>query len=143
MPKKTVRSFYRSWKNDKKANISRKKIVKLVSLILLVFLSVSLLLGYFSYKSLTVSFASAAGSDSFDLVNHDIFTVSLISINNLDSNPIVTRKTSVFIYDIDAKKVLRYDIPLNHMLDVPGKFGEESVSKVFALGYTQNQDIMS
>ena len=143
MPKKSARSFKKSWKNDKKAIILRRKVLRTISISLLVLISFTFLLGYFSYKSLTVSFVSAAGSDSFDLVNHDIFTVSLISINNLDSNPIVTRKTSVFIYDTDTKKVLRYDIPLNHMLDVPGKFGEESVSKVFALGYTQNQDIMS
>src|SRR3989338_5243729 len=96
MPKKTVRSSKRSWKNDKKANISRKKIVKLVSLILLVFLSVSLLLGYFSYKSLTVSFASASGSDSFDLINHDIFSVSVIPINDLDSSPVLTKNLSLF-----------------------------------------------
>ena len=143
MPKKTVRSSKRSWKNDKKANISRKKIVKLVSLILLVFLSVSLLLGYFSYKSLTVSFASASGSDSFDLINHDIFSVSVIPINDLDSSPVLTKNLSLFIYDTEAKKVLRYDIPLNYVLDIPGKFGEENINKAFALGYSQNHDVMS
>src|SRR3989344_827480 len=143
MPKKTVRSSKRSWKNDKKANISKKKIVKLVYLILLVFLSVSLLLGYFSYKSLTVSFASASGSDSFDLINHDIFTVSVISINDLDSSPVLTKNLSLFIYDTEAKKVLRYDIPLNYVLDIPGKFGEENINKAFALGYSQNHDVMS
>ena len=143
MPKKTARSSKRSWKNDKKVNIFKKKIVKLTALTLLVFISITLLLGYFSYKSLTVSFASASGSDSFDLINQDIFVVSVISINYLDSNPVSTKKLLLFIYDTDAKKVLRYDIPLDQVIDIPCKFGEESMSKAFALGYSQNQEILS
>ncbi|MFH1648412.1 MAG: LytR C-terminal domain-containing protein [Patescibacteria group bacterium] len=111
-----------------------RKIIARVGIVLLTFLISATFLGIYSlYKYVNQTFASAL-SDTDSLLEDSVPTVSYIVVEDFKSDPVVIRKVNYIIFDKNTKKVIIYDLPTNHDFEIPGKFGKENLSKMFALG---------
>lgn len=112
----------------------RKKLYRALIVGSLFLLSLTFLFSYSFYKYLNQNFASALSSSSYSILEDDIPTVSYIVAENLDADLIILKKVNFIIFDKSNGKVSIYNIPLNIDLQLPGKFGREQFSKMFALG---------
>lgn len=111
-----------------------RKIIARVSVVLLTFLISAIFLGTYSlYKYVNQTFASALSS-SDSLLENSIPTVTYIVIDDFKNDPPTIKKVSYIIFDKNTKKVTLYDLPVDHNFEIPGKFGSENLSKMFALG---------
>jgi hypothetical protein len=111
-----------------------RRIIARVGVVLLAFLISATFLGIYSlYKYVNQTFASAfSATDS--LLEDNIPTVSYIVVEDFSADPVIVEKVNYIIFDKNTKKVTIYDLPTNHDFDIPGKFGKEDLSKMFALG---------
>ena len=127
----------RKYKSGSKTVINRsvRKSFFRIGLVLFVFvISLFLLFSYSFYKYLNQKFASALSYTSYSISDDQIPTVSYIVAEDLNSDPIVIKKVNFIIFNKENKKVSLYDISVDSDFSLPGKFGNEVLSKVFALG---------
>lgn len=109
---------------------AHKNLLKTVALVVLLLVSIIFILGLGFYKKITQNYASASSPNSYSIRNQDIYTLLYMSDDFYYLN----------FFDTRNKKVISYNIPLNLTLDVPGKYGEEEISKVRALGKLNNKE---
>lgn len=133
----------RKYKSSSKTSINRsvRKRILRVGLVLSIFLfSLGLLFSYTFYKYLNQKFASASSSASYSITDDLIPTVSYIVVKDLDSDPVVVKKVHFMIFNKNNKKLSIYDLPVDKDFSLPGKFGNEILSRVFALGSLNSDD---
>lgn len=123
MPKKTARRRKLSFQ------FKNAYIVGFITFVLFV-LSFLFLGGYFVYKNLNLSAASALSINSFDLINSNSYTVMLIDSNS----DLRVKSISMVLVDKKGKKVKIYKFPENLIVNVHGRFGKEEISKLLMLG---------
>jgi hypothetical protein len=92
--------------------------------------------GYLAYQRLNKSFASALGSegDNYSTISDQFPTLVYAVVKDLKSDPLILTDLKYLVFDRSNKKVLIYTIPVEYKFDVAGKYGEEELSKVLALG---------
>ncbi len=133
--RKTVQKKYAkankvSWFNPRKIALLRK--IFLVSSLFigsLVFLS-----AYGVYQRVNQNFASADSSKSFLPIDNHFPAFSYVVVDSLKSDPIKIEKVAFVILDKDSQKLISYNIPLDLVVEVPGKYSTEEFSKILALG---------
>jgi len=133
----------RKYKSGSKTSINRsvRKRIFRIGLVLLVFVfSLGLLFSYSFYKYLNQKFASASSSTSYSISDDLIPTVSYIVVEDLDSDPVVVKKVHFMIFNKSNKKLSIYDLPVDKDYSLPGKFGNEILSRVFALSSLNSDD---
>jgi len=113
---------------------TKKNVRNVVVVVCLFFLSLTFLFSYSFLKYLNQNFASALSSSSYSILDDNIPTLSYIVAEDLNANPIVLKKVNFIIFDKGNNKVSIYDIPLNVNYEIPGRFGNDEFSKLFALG---------
>ena len=121
----------------KKKVITRpmRKVILRVGIVFIIFLISATFLGLYSlHKYVNHTYASALSTSSRPIVENRIPTISYIVVENFRSDPLVLKKVNYIIFDKDTKKVLLYDLPVDNKYELPGKFGGEDLSKMFALG---------
>lgn len=112
----------------------RKTLLRL-GIIFVIFLASLLFLGAYSlYKYINQSYVSALSTSPKSIIEDTLPTVSYIVIEDFTSDPLVLKKVNYLVFDKDTKKVLLYDLPIDNNYKLPGKYGEETFSKMFALG---------
>ncbi|MFZ2664543.1 MAG: LytR C-terminal domain-containing protein [Patescibacteria group bacterium] len=112
-----------------KKNIQRMVIVSVLFTLSLVFL-----FSYSFYKYLNQNFASALSPSSHSIIDDTIPTLSYIVVEDLDSDPIIVKKVNFILFDKVNNKVSIYNISVNVDYEIPGKYGRDEFSKLFALG---------
>ncbi len=103
-------------------------------------LSLLFLFSYGFYKYLNQNFASALSMSSYSLTDDDIPTISYIVVEDFSSDPIIVKKVNFIIFDKEGKRVSIHNIFLDREYSIPGKFGSEEFSKIFALGGLNSSD---
>ncbi len=140
MKKKSARRKFKSVSKSVVNRSVQKKLYR-IGLVTFVFLvSLGFLFSYSFYKYLNQNFASALSNSSYSIQDDKIPTVSYIVAEDFDSDPIVIKKVNFIIFDKESKKVSIYNVPLDTNYAIPGKFGSEEFSKVFALGGLNSED---
>jgi hypothetical protein len=127
----------RKYKSSSKTTINRsvrKNFFRIGVVLVVFFVSLILLFSYSFYKYLNQKFASALSYTSYSISDDQIPTVSYIVAEDLNSDPIVIKKVNFIIFNKENKKVSIYDISVDSDFSLPGKFGNEVLSKAFALG---------
>jgi len=120
----------------------KKKLLRIVVSGFLFTISLTFLFLYGFGRYLNQNFASALSSTSYSLSNDNIPTVSYMVAENISANPIVLKKVEFIIFDKQNQKVTIYNIPLDSNYQIPGKFGNEEFSKLFALGAMNSKDAL-
>lgn len=120
----------------------KKKILRITVSGFLFTVSLTFLLLYGFRRYLNQNFASALSANSYSISDDNIPTVSYIVAENIYANPIVLKKVEFIIFDKLNQKVTIYNIPLNSNYQLPGKFGDEAFSKLFALGAMNATDAL-
>lgn len=121
MPKRSAR---------KKSN-KLKKWFKIFSLFII---SGLFLTGYLFYKKVSREYASAFSVSSQDLLSNQIYASALIVADDFDAEPVKVTKLSLYIFDKSTLKTIVYNIPVDTVVNVPGRFSEEPFSNILALG---------
>jgi hypothetical protein len=133
-----------SWKTVSKKRKQQAKfkstILRYISVFAFFSVSILFLIGYVSYKKLTSPFVSASSYSSVDIQNADIFTMSLVFVDDHNKNPILVDKAYYMIFDTKGGKILTYEIPSDMTFDVPGKYSYEEFSKILGLGMSLNNN---
>ena len=149
MPKKPARKKRSSSKTkrgtSKKVQERKKKIKNVLTLSLLVAISSAFLSGFIVYKKLTQEFASAFSVSSRSLLSDELFASAFLVVDNFEADPVLVREISLYVFDKSTLKMIVYEIPVDVVIDVPGRFAEEPFSHILALGNLngQNLDISS
>ncbi len=112
----------------------KKNVHKVVVVSVLFVLSLTLLFSYSFYKYLNQNFASALSSSSYSILDDTIPTLSYIVAEDLNADPIVIKKVNFILFDKANNKVSIHNVPINVDYEIPGKFGRDEFSKLFALG---------
>lgn len=139
MPKRSAQKK-RSYKRSKKKK-NKDKLKKFLTTASLFMLSVIFLSGYLGYKRLTKEFTSAFSSSSQDALSDDIFTTAFLVVDDFESEPLIVRKAKLYVFDKSTLKLIIYNIPVDTVIDVPGRFSEEPVSNILALGLLNGDDL--
>lgn len=120
-------------KRKKKSVFSRYALVGLVCLFSLAFLG-----SYFFYLKINSQFAHA---DSLNYGSKTLMEYPILTYINFEGfdipNPKI-KEIKVLIFDKNAHKIVTYQIPINLIVDVPGVYGSEELSKVFSLATLNN-----
>jgi len=89
----------------------------------------------FLYRIVTTNIASALSPSSYDILNQDLYTVAYLSVeDSLDVEPAVLSYVSLLVVDGANDKAFIFEVPPDLIVDVPGRFGNEELSKVLSLG---------
>lgn len=113
---------------------TRRKVYKVALVSSVFFVSLLFLFSYGFYRYLNQNFASALTNSSYSLSEDNMPTMSFIIAEDLKSDPVVVKKVNFIIFDKTDKKVSIYNIPTDRGYSIPGKYGSEQFSKIFALG---------
>ena len=121
--------------NKKLINRGTKKYFSQMAIGGAIFLSAFIFLaGYLIFKYLNQTFASASTPASYSIAGSKIVALSFIEVENINADPVILKGLKYIIFDKNDEKTSIFDIPLDIKVDMTGKFGEEEISKVFALG---------
>lgn len=120
----------------------KKRIVRIVVAGLFFVTSLIFLFSYSFHNYLNQNFASALSATSYSISDDNIPTVSYIVVENISANPIVVKKISFLMLDKQNQKVNIYNIPTHVNYEIPGKFGNEEFSKMFALGAMNSENAL-
>ena len=104
--------------------------------------SLVFLFSYSFHNYLNQNFASALSATSYSISDDNIPTVSYIVVENISASPVVVKKLSFLIFDRENQKVSIYDIPTHVGYEIPGRFGNEEFSKMFALGAMNSENAL-
>ncbi len=151
MPRKPVKKSKRiankrkkgfSWKLLKKNKSLKKKIYKIFSAFVLLLVA-SAFLGFLSIKkTLSKTFVSADSNTSFDIMSEEHATLAIITVDDIDADPVKISGLDVILFDKDKKKVVTFEIPTTHSIDVSGRYGDEEISKLISLGMLDSDDVL-
>jgi hypothetical protein len=119
---------------------TKKYLTKIVLAAIVILVSIVFLGFIFLNKFLNQNFASALSPSDRSILTDNLPAISYIVVNDLRSDPIVPYKVQYIVLDKDDQKLMIYDVPLTLKFDVPGKFGIEEFSKIFALGGLNSND---
>ena len=130
---------------QKNKRLGRKRVYRLkviarsAGIFMLFFASALTLVGVFAYKNLTKNFTSAISnaeliSGKSDILKEGLTTVLYVSVEDITVSPVHITNIIVLFLDKDSKKVVSYSVSPVTVVDIPGKFGEEELAKVIALG---------
>ena len=139
MPARTARKSRRTSKR-KKTSSNRKKVKKILAVSYLFLISALFLSGLGFYKNLTKNFAAATSEGDYFISEQDVFSLLYVTVDDMNMEPVLATSIRMKLFDRNNGKVVSYSIPLDMVVDVPGKFGEEEISKVFALGNLNNKE---
>ncbi|MFH1899183.1 MAG: LytR C-terminal domain-containing protein [Patescibacteria group bacterium] len=138
MKRKPARKKIRSIVNrSQKKKIARVLVAGLFFTVSLVFL-----FSYSFHNYLNQNFASALSATSYSISDDNIPTVSYIVTENISANPVVVKKISFLIFDKQNQKVSIYNVPTHIKFEIPGRFGNEEFSKMFALGAMNSENAL-
>jgi hypothetical protein len=126
MPRRSAR-YKRKSRNNK-----LKKYLGIFTLFI-VFL---LFLGFYAfYKQFHQSYISAASATSDNFGDKDFYSVALISTQDeFAQSPLILDKIKILFVSPKHDNFTVYEVPTDFEVDMPGKFGNEKISKSFALG---------
>jgi len=134
MPVKRPKSTHLDKTRKQRTKLRAEKVKKIAVISFSFLLSTLFLFGFILYKKVSQNFVSAESYNSYSLSNDHFPTFSYIVVDSFSSDPIVVDKMEFVILDKESKKALIYTIPLNYIIDVPGRYSTEEFSKIFALG---------
>lgn len=140
MKKIPARRKYSSSSKTGITRSARKNIRNAVVVVVVFVFSFLLLFSYTFYKYLNQRFASALSSTSYAIADEPIPTISYIVAEDLKSDPVVIKKVEFFILNKDTNRVFAFNVPVDKNYEIPGRFGSETLDKVFALGELNAQD---
>ncbi|HSX39634.1 MAG TPA: LytR C-terminal domain-containing protein [Candidatus Saccharimonadales bacterium] len=125
-----------------------KSLVKTATVFLLFVFSFTSIVALFAYKNVTKSFTSALSnleliSGNSDISKQDLTSVMYLSVDSLTDRPVVVNNIVITFLDSDLKKIVSYTVAPNIVVDISGKFGQEELSKVVALGSLENDSDLS
>ena len=90
---------------------------------------------YAFYKQFHQSYTFASSMTSDDFKHKDFYTIALLSSEDpFDIVPLRLRSIKLLFLSPEHSVFSVYDVPTTLTFDMPGKFGEEELSKSFALG---------
>jgi len=145
MPRKPARKkkSYRSSKRGSSAKAKKRqtRLKQVFAVSVLFIVSATFLSGFFFYKKITQLFVSALSTNSKDILSEDLFTTAFIVVDDFESDPVLTRKVALYVFDKSTLKLIIYEIPVETMIDVPGRFSEEPFSNILALGSLHQKDL--
>ncbi|HLB51998.1 hypothetical protein A3F07_03440 [candidate division WWE3 bacterium RIFCSPHIGHO2_12_FULL_38_15] len=118
----------------RKAVVPKKNYRKAMSLILLFLVSILFLSGVGFYRSISQKWASADSASSYPLQDKNLTSLLISEATVSEDSPVYIKNIQVFLFNSTGKKTLIYEISTDNLLDIPGKYGVETLSKVFALG---------
>lgn len=138
MPKKTAQ---KRRPRTKKRTAAKRKNSKLFSKlkrgfqVLSVFAIAALFLaGYGLYNRLNMELASAFSSSSEALLEDDIYGMTFLVVDTFYSEPVIIKEAYFVLIDMSTLKLMVYTIPVDVEVDAPGKFGDEPIKNIMALG---------
>lgn len=134
---------YRSSKSGSSAKAKRRqaKIKQVFAALFLLVISASFLSGLMFYKKITHEFASAFSTNSKDILSEELFTTAFIVVDDFETDPVLARKVALYIFDKGTLKLIVYEIPVDTVIDVPGRFSEEPFSNILALGSLHQKEL--
>ena len=100
-------------------------------------LSLAFLTGFIIHKKLNENFVSA---DSYSSYSSDYLSFSYIVVDDFEANPIHLEKLNFVILDKNANKVLIFNVPLDLEVNLPGRYADMPINKIFALGGLNSED---
>lgn len=103
-------------------------------------LSVLFLAGFFLYRKITMEYASAFSSSSYNILSEEIYSTILVKVDSFDSSPVKVDEITLILVDKSTQKLVKYHIPVDTQIDVPGKYGYEPFSNVYALGLLADEN---
>lgn len=134
MPAKRPKSTHLDKTRKQRTKLRAEEVKKITVISSSFLLSILFLLGFILYKKVSQNFVSAESYNSYSLLNDHFPTFSFIVVDSFSSDPVIVEKVEFVILDKESKKALIYTIPLNYIVDVPGRYSTEEFSKTFALG---------
>jgi hypothetical protein len=138
MKRKPARKKIRSIIN----RTQKKKIIRIAVAGLFFIASLVFLFSYSFNNYLNQNFASALSATSYSIADDNIPTVSYIVAENILADPVVVKKVSFLIFDKQNQKISIYNIPTHVNYEIPGRFGNEEFSKMFALGAMNSENAL-
>ena len=120
----------------KKVNVAVGRYVAITSLFLISFTFIFSVLGF---RNLTSDYVSAFSSTSYDIRGEDVFGVAYYKVESIDEFPILSQVKVIF-YDTKSRQILEFNLDPEFSIEVPGKYGNESLKKVLGLGYSVNNN---
>ncbi|EKD99397.1 MAG: hypothetical protein ACD_22C00267G0002 [uncultured bacterium] len=127
MPAKSVR------RKSRRKNKTYKALIATSTAASLFILSVLFIGGLGFYKSIKSDFASASSADAFTLQDQDIYSVLFVVLQDTSQQKPVVSKLSLTFVDKNNKKFVKYNVSPDFSMEMPGRFGDEALSKVFSL----------
>lgn len=119
---------------------TRKRLAGLLGPILLLFFACLIVSGGFVYKKVSTHFVSAQTKDaSFD-ESASLLTVLFVSVNDFEDPSPSIKTVELVMLNRKENGLHIIDIPNSTPMDVPGKFGVEKISTVYALGLSVFDD---
>ena len=140
MKKIPARRKYSSSSKKGLTRSARRNIRSVIIVVVVFVFSFLFLFSYTFYKYLNQRFASALSSTSYAISDETIPTISYIVAEDLKSDPVVIKKVEFFILNKDINYVFSFNVPVDTNYEIPGRFGSETLDKVFALGELNAQD---
>jgi hypothetical protein len=139
MKKKPARKKSRSIVNRSQ----RKRIAQIAVAGIFFVFSLVFLFSYSFNKFLNQNFASALSATSYSISDDNIPTVSYIVVENISASPVVVKKVLFLVFDKQNQKVGIHNIDTGADYEIPGKFGGEEFSKMFALGAMNSENALA
>jgi hypothetical protein len=137
------RPAHKIQKKKKVINRGNKKVIYRTLIAFSLFLVSVFFLGFFLlYQRLNSSFASASDFKNTDytVISDQFPTLVYAVVDDLKTEPLIIKELKYLIFDRSNKKVLVYSIPVGYRFDIAGKYGEEEISKVLALGALNSEN---
>jgi hypothetical protein len=109
-----------------------------------------LCLGFFTFYSFFKQFSKAcifaetetSSQNQNEEPFKNAYSIALLTLeNSFDSSPLNLSKIELFVVAPDSSGGILIDIPVDTVLDMPGKYGEEKLSSALALGTLNSSTI--
>ncbi|MBN1162713.1 LytR C-terminal domain-containing protein [Patescibacteria group bacterium] len=141
MPRKSARLSPKNRKRKtKKLKARYRKIAYAMQLSAVFLISTIFLGGYLVYKYLNMNFAAAYSGNTFYADERLTPSVAYIVVDSFEGDTPEISRLEYIIYDKNNKKVLKYVLPVKTIVDVPGDFGEATLSKIFLVASLNNDN---
>lgn len=113
---------------------TKSKINKILIMVSVLFVSTIILVGYGFIKFVKKDLALAFTTFDVAFSDNDFPMLSYVVVEDINAEPLVLTGLNFLIFDTKTKKLINYNVPVEQTLDIPGKYGTESLSKLLALG---------
>lgn len=119
---------------------AKKKSIRLLGPVLLLVFACLVVSGGFVYKKVSTLFVSAQTQDaSFD-ESASLFTILFVSLNDFEDPSPSIKTVELAVLNRKENGLHVINIPNSTPMDVPGKYGVEKISTVYALGLSVFDD---